>query len=189
MRKIVAFAHMTLDGYAASNEGMGLEWTQRAYTQELAEYAPRIQEDFDLPVYGRETYLGMSGYWSTQPNEESTQTEREHAEWVNAVEKIVVSTTLESADWNNTRLVHGNLAEEFARLKETDGGTIAIYGSPKLVHSFLDLGLIDEFRVVVHPVVIGGGTPLFPEGSDLALDLVESRSFESGAVYLRYGVA
>ena len=189
MRKIVAFAHMTLDGYAASNEGMGLEWTHRAYTQEVSDYAPRIQEDFDLPVYGRETYLGMSGYWSSQPTEESTETEREHAEWVNAVEKIVVSTTLESADWNNTRLVQGDLAEEFGRLKETDGGAIAIYGSPTLIHSFLALGLIDEFRIVVHPIVIGGGTPLFPAGTALELDPVDSHAFESGAVYLRYSVA
>lgn len=189
MRKIVAFAHMTLDGYASSNEGMGLEWTHRAYTEELADYAQHIQDDFDLPVYGRETYLGMSGYWSAQPTAESTATEREHAEWVNAVEKIVVSTTLDSADWNNTRLVDGDLADEFGRLKETDGGTIAIYGSPKLVHSFLALGLIDEFRIVVHPIVIGGGTPLFPVGTALELDPVESHTFESGAVYLRCSVA
>ncbi len=189
MRKIVAFEHMTLDGYVSSGHGMGIEWTHRAYSEELAEYAQHIQEDFDLPVYGRETYLGMYGYWSTQPTKDSSPTERAHAEWVNPVDKIVCSTTLESADWNNTTLVRGNLAEEFGRLKEQPGGTIAIYASPKLVQSFLDLGLIDEFRVVVHPVVIGGGTPLFPEGSDLALDLVESRSFESGAVYLRYGVA
>jgi dihydrofolate reductase len=189
MRKIVAFEHMTLDGYVSSGQGMGFEWTQRAYTGELSAYTQHIQEDFDLPVYGRETYLGMYGYWSTQPRQESTPTERAHAEWVNAVEKIVVSTTLESADWNNTRLVRGDLASEFERLKEADGGTIAIYASPKLVHSFLALGLVDEFRVVIHPVVIGGGTPLFPAGTALDLDVVESRSFESGAVYVRYRVA
>ena len=189
MRKIVAFEHMTLDGYVSSGKGMGFEWTNRAYDEELSAYAQHIQEDFDLPVYGRETYLGMSGYWSTQPTAESTPVEREHAEWVNAVDKIVVSTTLESADWNNTRLVRGNLAEEFGNLKEQAGGTIAIYASPKLVHSFLDLGLIDEFRIVLHPVVIGGGTPLFPARTELDLRLEESRSFAAGATYLRYGVA
>lgn len=188
MRKIVAFAHQTLDGYAASNEGMGLEWTHRSYDDELAAYAQHIQEDFDLPVYGRETYLGMSGYWGTQPTEDSTDTERAHAEWVNQVTKIVVSSTLKSADWNNTRLVRGNLAEEFGRLKETEGGTIAIYGSPKLVHSFLGEGLIDEFRIVVHPIVIGGGTRLFPADTTLDLDRIESHVFASGATYLRLSV-
>ncbi len=189
MRKIVAFAHMTLDGYASSNEGMGLEWTFRSYDDELAAYAQTIQEDIDLPVYGRETYIGMSGYWSTQPTEESTETEREHAAWVNEVSKIVVSTTLTSADWKNTRLVSGDLAGEFGRLKQTDGSTIAIYGSPKLVHSFLAEGLIDEFRIILHPVVIGSGTRLFPAGANLALDVAETRTFTSGAVYLRAGVA
>lgn len=189
MRKIVAFEHMTLDGYVSSGKGMGFEWTNRAYDDELSAFAQHIQEDFDLPVYGRETYLGMAGYWSTQPTEESTDVEREHAAWVNAVPKIVVSTTLASADWNNTRLIRGELAEEFGRLKETEGGTIAIYASPKLVHSFLALGLIDEFRIVVHPVVIGGGTPLFPAGAKLDLDVTESHSFASGAVYLRARIA
>jgi dihydrofolate reductase len=189
MRKLVAFAHMTLDGYAASDEGMGLEWTHRSYDDELSAYAAHIQEDFDLPVYGRETYIGMSGYWSTQPTPESTDAERDHAVWVNAVSKIVVSSTLESADWNNTRLITGDLAAEFGKLKDSEGGTIAIYGSPKLVHSFLAEGLIDEFRIVVHPIVIGAGTPLFPAGTALELDPVESHSFASGATYLRLSVA
>ncbi len=189
MRKIVAFEHLTLDGFASSRQGSGFEWTHRAYSEELAEYAAHIQADFDTAVYGRETYLGMYGYWSNQPTEESSAHEREHAEWVNAVDKIVCSTTLESAEWNNTRLITGNLAEEFTKLKSAPGDTIAIYASPKLVHSFLELGLIDEFRLVVHPVVIGSGTPLFPEKTALDLELTESKSFESGAVYLRYRTA
>jgi dihydrofolate reductase len=193
MRKIVAFEHMTLDGFASSGQGMGFEWTHRAYSEELAGFAEEhIQADFDLAVYGRETYLGMYEYWGAQPTEESTPTQRLHADWVNAVQKIVVSTTLASADWNNTRLVRGDLAEEFGRLKEGPGENIGVYASPKLVHSLLDLGLIDEFRVVVHPVVIGAGatgTRLLPDATALDLDLVESRSFASGAVYLRYDMA
>ena len=163
MRKLVAFDHMTLDGFASSDQGMGIEWTHRAYSEELATYGQEhIQADFDMAVYGRETYLMMSGYWSTQPTEESSAHERAHAEWVNAVDKVVCSTTLESADWNNTRLITGNLAEEFTALKAQQGGTIAVYASPKLVHSLVDLKLVDEFRIVVHPFVIGSGTPLFP---------------------------
>lgn len=189
MRKLVAFDHLTLDGFASSGRGMGFEWTHRAYSEELAAYADdHIQADFDMAVYGRATYLGMYGYWADQPTADSSPHERAHAEWVNKVDKIVCSTTLTSADWHNTRLVSGNLAEEFTRRKAEPGGTIAIYASPKLVHSFIDLGLIDEFRIVVHPVVIGSGTPLFHDRSALDLNLLESRSFESGAVYLRYQV-
>jgi dihydrofolate reductase len=189
MRKLVAFDHMTLDGFASSGQGMGIEWTHRAYSEEFAAYGQdHIQADFDLAVYGRATYLGMYGYWANQPTAESSAQERAHAEWVNAVDKVVCSTTLESADWHNTRLIKGNLAEKFAALKAKPGRTIAVYASPKLVHSLIDLELVDEFRVVVHPVVIGSGTPLFPEKAALDLDLLESKSFASGAVYLRYQV-
>jgi dihydrofolate reductase len=189
MRKLVAFEHVTLDGFTSSGQGMGFEWTFRAYSEELTAYAQHIQADFDMAVYGRETYLGMYGYWGSQPTAESSAHERAHAEWVNAVDKVVCSTTLASADWPNTRLVRGNLAEEFTRLKARPGGTMAIYASPKLVHSFVDLNLIDEFRLVIHPVVIGSGTPLFHDKSMLDLELLESRSFDGGAVYVRYQVS
>lgn len=189
MRKLVAFEQLTLDGYAASAEGMGLEWTFRGYSDELAAYVDdHVRADFDTAVYGRRTYELMYGYWSTQPTPESTEHDRAHAEWVNKVDKIVCSTTLESADWNNTRLMTDNLAEEFTRLKEEDGETIAIFGSPKLVHSCIELGLIDEFRVIVHPVTVGAGTRLFPDNFAAELDLVESTPFSTGAVYLRYQV-
>ncbi|WP_329481349.1 dihydrofolate reductase family protein [Kribbella sp. NBC_01510] len=190
MRKLVAFEHVTLDGFASSGQGMGFEWTFRAYSEELAAYAQNIQADFDMAVYGRETYLGMYRYWGNQPTPESSAHERAHAEWVNAVDKVVCSTTLASADWHNTRLIRGNLAEEFTQLKaRPDGGTIAIYASPKLVHSFIDLKLIDEFRLLIHPVVIGSGTPLFHDKSMLDLKLSESKSFDGGAVYVRYQVS
>ncbi len=187
MRPLVSFVHMTVDGYVSSGQGMGIEWTHRGYSEQLAAYVQEhIQADFDAAVYGRETYLGMYGYWGSQPNPESSASERVHAEWVNAVDKIVCSTTLESADWNNTRLIKDNLADEFAKLKDQPGGTMAIYASPKLVHSLMGMGLIDEFRIIVHPVVIGGGTPLFQDKSALEIALVESETFDSGAVYLRY---
>ena len=169
---------------------MGLEWTFRAYSDELAAYVDdHVRADFDTAVYGRRTYLGMYEYFGSKPTPESDEHERAHAEWVNAVDKIVCSTTLESAEWNNTRLIKGDLAAEFTRLKNQPGETIAIYASPKLVHSFIDLGLIDEFRIFVHPVTVGSGTRLFPENPGLELNLVESKSFASGAVYLRYSVA
>ncbi|WP_433678675.1 dihydrofolate reductase family protein [Nocardia sp. CA-119907] len=188
MRNVVAFEHMTLDGYASSGEGLGFEFTFRAYDEELMAYAEQIQADFDTAVYGRETYLGMFGFWSQHPNADSSPYERAHAEWVNAVDKIVCSTTLESADWNNTRLIGSDVAAEIDALKRKEGGAIAIYASPKLVHSFIDMGLIDEFRIVVHPVTLGSGTPLFHDKAKLDLDLLESKSFGSGAVYLRYQV-
>ena len=107
---------------------------------------------------------------------------------MNNVDKVVFSTTLESADWANSRLISGNVAEEVTKLKAQPGGAIAIYASPRLVHGFVDLGLIDEFRILVHPLTLGGGTPLFHDQAKLDLELVESKAFDSGAVYVRYQV-
>jgi dihydrofolate reductase len=104
------------------------------------------------------------------------------------VDKVVFSTTLESADWRNSRLISSNVAEEVAALKARPGGTIAIYASPKLVHGFVELGLIDEFRILVHPLTLGRGTPLFHDKAKLDLALLESKAFDTGAVYVRYQV-
>ena len=171
-------------------EGLGFEWTARAYDEEVDRYSnEHVRVDVDTAMYGRATYLGMQGFWSKMldsPN--GTPTERAHAEWVNNVDKVVFSTTLESADWANSRLISGNVAGEVAALKAEPGGTIAIYASPKLVHGFVDLGLIDEFRILVHPVTLGRGTPLFHDKAKLDLELLESKAFDSGAVYVRYQV-
>ena len=190
MRKIVAIENVTLDGFADSQEGLGFEWTARAYDDEVDRYSnEHVRADVDTAMYGRATYLGMEGFWSKMLDSATgTPTERAHARWVNDVDKVVLSTTLESADWANSRLIRRNVAEEVATLKAQCGGTIAIYASPKLVHGFVDLGLIDEFRILVHPVTLGRGTPLFHDSAKLDLELLESKSFGSGAVYVRYQI-
>jgi dihydrofolate reductase len=190
MRRIVAIENVTLDGIADSREGLGFEWTAGAYDEDVDRYSnEHVRADVDTAMYGRATYLGMQGFWSKMldsPN--GTPTARAHAQWVNSVDKVVFSTTLVSADWANSRLISGNAAEEVGALKAQPGGTIAIYASPRLVHGFVELGLIDEFRILVHPVTLGRGTPLFHEKAKLDLKLLESKAFDSGAVYVRYGV-
>ncbi len=188
MRKLVALEHVTLDGYVSSRRDLGFEWTWRAYSDEVAAYGDEhIRADVDTAVYGRETYLGMYGFWSSRPADSSGH-ERAHADWVNAVDKIVCSNTLETAEWNNTRVIGGDLAAAFGELKTQPGGTLSVYASPTLVHSLIELGLIDEFRLLVHPVAIGSGTSLFPDKCEMTLDLLESHSFGSGVVYNRYQV-
>ena len=190
MRKLVAIENVTLDGFADSQEGLGFEWTARAYDDEVDRYSnEQVRADVDTAMYGRATYLGMQGFWSKMldsPN--GTAAQRAHAKWVNDVDKVVFSTTLESADWANSRLISGDVAAEVATLKAHPGGTIAVYASPKLVHGFVDLGLIDEFRILVHPVTLGGGTPLFHDKAKLDFALQESKAFGSGAIYVRYQV-
>ena len=190
MRKVVAIENATLDGFADSQEGLGFEWTARAYDEEVDRYSnEHVRADVDTAIYGRATYQGMQGFWSsTLDNPNASPAERAHAEWVHNVEKVVFSTTLDAASWANSRLISGDAAEEVKALKARPGRTMAIYASPKLVHAFIDLGLIDEFRILVHPVTLGRGTPLFHDKAKLDLELLESKVFESGAVYVRYHV-
>jgi dihydrofolate reductase len=191
MRQVVAIENVSLDGYADSGEGLGFEWTARAYDEEVDRFGnEHVRADVDTAIYGRTTYLGMQGFWAPMlSSPDASPGERAHAEWVNAVDKIVFSTTLESADWANTSLVRGDLAAAVKELKHRDGQALAIYASPRLVHSFIAEGLIDEFRIIVHPLTLGGGTPLFPPAARLDLDLVETKAFGGGAVYVRYRLA
>ena len=110
---------------------------------------------------------------------------------MNGVRKYVVSTTLkEPLGWDNSTLIKENVAEEIARLKRQTGGDISISSSGSLVRSLLRDGLIDELRLMVHPVVVGSGKRLFEEGCDrMALELVDSRTFSTGVVYLTYRLA
>ncbi|MFJ9369155.1 dihydrofolate reductase family protein [Nocardia sp. NPDC101769] len=191
MRKVVAFEHMTLDGFAASRTELGLEWTFGAYSPDLAAFHDEhIRADIGTTIYGRKTFQGMRDHWSSVPdNPEATAHDLEHAEWVTNIDKIVFSTTLESAGWLNTRIIDSDGAARIAELRAEDGGALVIYGSPTLVHWFADAGLIDEYRIVIHPVTIGSGTPMFRDKTELNLNLLESKSFDGGALYVRYAVA
>ncbi|MFB8005302.1 dihydrofolate reductase family protein [Nocardia sp. NPDC056000] len=191
MRKVVAIENMTLDGYVDSQTGMGFEWTFRGYSEEVDAFGNQhVRADVDTTVYGRRTFEGMRGHWTQVPsNPDATPGELAHAEWVNNVDKIVFSTTIGDPEWANTRVIAADAAARVAELKAGDGGTLAIYASPKLVHWFTDNGLIDEFRIMVHPVTIGSGTPLFHDKAKLDLNLLESKTFDSGAAYVRYQVA
>ncbi|WP_147629034.1 dihydrofolate reductase family protein [Oceanobacillus massiliensis] len=103
------------------------------------------------------------------------------------VPKYVVSTTLEEVEWNNSRLIKGNLAEEISKLKQDPGQDITVHGSGQLVNSLMQYDLVDEYRLMIHPVVVGGGERLFKENSHVKnLSLVEIHTFKSGIVVLIY---
>ena len=192
MRKVVAIENVSLDGYADSGEGLGFEWTAKAYDDEVDRFGnEHVRSDVDTAIYGRATYLGMQGYWCARCSTIRTRRRprKAHAEWVNfAVPKVVFSTTLPSADWANSTLIRADLPTAVKELKQGSGETLAIYASPRLVHSFMKEGLIDELRLTIHPLTLGGGTLLIPAGARLDLELVDSHVFGSGAVYVRYQV-
>ena len=134
-------------------------------------------------LLGRVTYQEFASYWPYQNSAEQPFTD-----YLNNTPKFVVSTTLEEPlQWQNSTLIEGNVAEEVARLKRQPGKDIGIVGSGALVRSLLRDGLLDQLTLMVHPIVVGRGKRLFEEGGDRkALELVDSKTFGTGVLYLTY---
>lgn len=185
MRKLVLFAHMSLDGFAGDKNG-GLGFL--TYDSELQKFAGELVKTVGAPVYGKNTYHLMEGYWPTVLNDPNADKHAlEHAQWVQEIPKIVFSTTLASADWNNTTLIKENVTEEVNKLKQQPGKDLVIFGSPGLAKSLMNLGLIDEYQLTLHPVILGEGISLFDGNTRMSdLKLLETKTMGSGVVTLHY---
>ncbi|MFJ1758258.1 dihydrofolate reductase family protein [Kitasatospora sp. NPDC088134] len=178
MSKIVALTYLTLDGVMENPV-----WTGPYFNADHAAYAHGQLFAADALLLGRTTYEGMAAAWPRM--EES---EGEFAVRMNTLPKYVPSTTLrpEQATWNAT-VVSGDLGTEVAALKERHAGTVLVYGSAELTHSLMELGLLDELKLWIHPVVVGQGKRLFPEGAGAATwTLAATTAFGSGTVVLDY---
>jgi dihydrofolate reductase len=182
MRKLIYLMNVSLDGFI-EGPNRELDWTH--VDEESMSLFNDQQRGMDTLLYGRRLYEVMT-YWETAEADPSiSEVEREFARiWKNST-KLVFSKTLEQVQ-GNARLVRGDIAGEIAKLKQQPGKDLEI-GGPNLASTVMQLGLIDEFRLVVHPVVLGSGTRFFPALADkIDLRLVETRVFGSGVVYLRY---
>ena len=185
-RTLISFVHLTLDGFVNGPQGE-LHWAN--VEPEIAADVDERLETVGAAVYGREVYGMMAGYWPTVPgNPDSTEHERTHAAWVEAIPKVVISRTLERAEWHHTTLIWDDVAARVQALKAQPGGPLMVFGSPRLVHVLAELGLVDEYLIYLNPVTLGGGTPLFAPGHAGTLELLESKAFGAGVVMLRYGV-
>jgi dihydrofolate reductase len=182
MRKLIAFEHVSLDGFFVDAQGdMSFAHKQDPEWNEFS--ASNASGDGSL-LFGRVTYEMMAGFW---PTPAARETMPEVAEGMNTMPKVVFSRTLEKAAWKNTRLVKGDLVAEVRRMKKDTGPGIAILGSGSIVSQLTQAGLIDELQIVVNPVVLGKGRTLFEGvGQNIALKLVGSRAFGNGNVVLRY---
>jgi dihydrofolate reductase len=181
MRKLYSFIVVSLDGFY---EGPNGEFDWPNVDEEFNEFAIGQINDTDLLLFGRRTYEGMASYW---PTEAARQDDPMVAELMNTVPKIVVSTSLASADWNNTMVVRGDVAEEITKLKQQPGKSIAIFGSPTLTVSLIEMGLVDELRLMVNPIALGDGHSLFRTAKErLRVELRQTRTFSSGNVLLTY---
>ena len=181
MRKLFMFNMVSLDGFFAGPNGE-LDWHN--VDGEFNDFAIPQLDEIDTLLFGRITYELMASFW---PTEEALRDDPVVAEKMNSLAKVVFSRTLARVDWNNSRLVKENAAEEVAKLKQQPGKDLALFGSANLMASLLPSGLIDEFRVMVNPVVLGSGMPLFSAiRSPLKLKLQKTRSFNNGNVLLYY---
>ena len=182
MRRVTAGLFVSLDGVTESPE----KWQLPYFNDEMGEAVGAVMAAADVMLLGRVTYQEFAAYWPGVSSEEQP-----FAGYMNATPKYVVSTTLdEPLEWNNSVLVRGNVAEEIARLKRQPGKNIGITGSVTLVQSLLKDDLIDELGLMVHPVVVGGGKRLFEGwGEPKGLELVDSKTFDTGVVSLTYGPA
>lgn len=176
MRKVILWDMLTLDGRF---EGPGRDISWFVFDDDLERYILDTQQTADTLLFGRVTYEGMAGYWPTA--------EGVIADFMNAVPKVVFSRTLESADWNNSRLVKENAAEEVQKLKEQPGGDIFVFGSADFAATLIEHDLVDEYRIGVNPVVLGSGTPFFKDSPHRRqLQLLEVTPLKSGLVILHY---
>lgn len=181
MRNLIYSINLTIDGCCDHTKGIGNE--------EIHEHFTDLMRDVDLLVYGRKTYELMVPFWPEVAKNKSGNTKamNEFAVIFDSVNKVVFSQLLERAE-GNTRIVRSNLRDEILKLKQEPGKNIGT-GGVALPTQLLELGLIDEYHVVVHPIVAGEGRRLFENTSlqeQLQLKLVESKIFKSGHVALRY---
>jgi dihydrofolate reductase len=185
MGRLIYLFNVSLDGFVETPDH-SLDWS--TVDDELHGWFNDQMRELDAELYGRRLYDLMAAHWPTAGSDPAaTETEREFARLWNAIPKVVFSTTLTSVAWNS-RLVRGDVAEQLARLRPEFPGDLGV-GGPNLAAQFIRRGLVDEYRLVVHPVVLGAGTPFFPPlDGPVPLRLIETRTFRSGVVYLRHEV-
>ncbi len=182
MRKVIVSNMVTLDGLFAGPNGE-LDW--HIVNDEFFNYVQsELEPQVDTLLFGRVTYEGMASYWTTPA---AKQDDPATTDFMNRTPKVVFSRTLAKADWNNSTVAKGNLADEVRTLKQKSGKDMVIYGSGSIVSALAPLGLIDDYRIFVAPTVLGRGKPLF-EGiaTQTKLKLVGTRTFTTGVVLLHY---
>jgi dihydrofolate reductase len=182
MRKIVAFEQVSLDGFF-TDEKSDMSWAHKQDDEWNSFTSSNASGDGEL-LFGRVTYEMMAAFW---PTAQAAQMLPQVAEGMNRMPKTVFSRTLDSVSWRNTTLVKGDLIAEVARLKTQSGPDIAILGSGSIVSQLTEAGLIDEYQIVVNPIVLGRGRALFETVRDRKpLSLKRTRQFTNGNVVLWY---
>ncbi len=181
MRKLTSFQFLTLNGFFSDATG-NTSWSSQG--DEQRDFALDKMEAENILLFGRKTYEHMINWW---PTEAARKADPEMAAGMNNAEKIVFSNTLKKADWQNTRIVSGDIIEEVRRLKNTPGKNLALLGSGSILTQFAEHHLIDEFELMMNPVAIGDGHTLFGGlKKKIPLQLLSTKAFHNGVVLLTY---
>ncbi|MGK0524783.1 MAG: dihydrofolate reductase [Pseudomonadales bacterium] len=182
MRKLIAFEFISLDGFMAGPSSQEMDFVVSGFNSEMEHDLAGQYDALDAFVMGKNTFQSLAGYWPTPAAESEVLYEA-----MNSMEKLVCSTTLTEAPWNNSRILGPDAASEIERLKQTSGKDIMIIGSASLVQAFSRKHLVDEFRFFVFPVFLGAGKPLFgKKSSPLPLRLLQTKHFATGVLRADY---
>ena len=173
MRKIIVTEFLSLDGVMEAPQ-----WTFKYWNDETAKFKAEETTPNDAMLLGRVTYEGFAAAWP--------ESKDQGAPYFNSVRKYVVSNTLKKAEWNNSQIIKGNIVDEIRKLKQQDGENLVVHGSATLAQTLMEHDLVDTYRLLVYPVMVGNGKRLFKEGTTAALKLVEARPMSSGVVGLIY---
>jgi dihydrofolate reductase len=184
MQKLIAFNHVSLDGYFVDAHG-SMNWAKMVdHDKEWNDFVAENAKGDGALLFGRVTYQLMASYW---PTPMAMQNDKHVAGRMNAMPKFVFSKTLDQATWNNTKLLKGDLTNEVRKLKNDSPSGMAILGSGTIISQLASENLIDEFQVIVNAVVLGKGRTMFDGVKEkLSLQLTKTRSFKNGCVFLCY---
>ena len=179
MRKIIVSNLVSVDGYF---EGTNQDLSWFKTSDDFFEYVKQLFTEVDTILYGRITYEYMAAYWPTATNNDALITEK-----MNSLKKIVLSKQLKEATWNNTEIIEEHITDRVKEIKQQQGKDIVIFGSGTIVSELTQLRLIDEFRLILNPVILSNGNPLFKSINErVNLELINAKVLSSGVVILSY---
>jgi dihydrofolate reductase len=183
MRKVVLFVDTSLDGFMGGPDAE-MDWMVQDDEVDK-EFTTGLRESVDTILTGRVAYQSFEGFWPAAATDPSSPPDlAELATWMLDTPKVVFSTTLDKVEMENTRLATAGIAEEVAKLRQEPGKDMVVFGGASTVQEFIKLGLVDEYRMKVHPVAIGGGLPVFKDR--VGLTLTKSKAYRSGVLGLYY---
>jgi dihydrofolate reductase len=180
MAKLIMWNLMTLDGFV-EGPNRDISWHLDVWGEELERLSIKQLHAAGGLLFGRVTYELMANHWPSAGGEV--------ADFMNATPKYVFSRTLQQSGWNDTRMFAADVVDTVTQLKRDSLKDIFLFGSADLASHLIPHGLIDEFRIAVNPIILGGGTPLFKPGERIKLKLLDSRPLSTGIVILRYAPA